>query len=166
MDKHNIRPVTLADAARLAEIYNYYIVNSSATLELEPIDAEEMSSRIADISTDHLYYVCENEGRIVGYAYAHPWRTRAGYKGHSLETTVYIDHEAKHQGIGSALMHHLISQCKAIGYHALIANTTDTNDASRALHEKLGYRQVAHYAEVGRKFDRWVGINSFELMLY
>ena len=165
MDTNNIRPVRLADAARLAEIYNYYIVNTTVTLELEPITADEMARRIAEISAHHPYYVYEENGRVMGYTYAHPWKTRAGYIGHSLETTVYLDHEVKHGGIGSALVNRLIEYCKAEGFHVLIANATDENQESRAFHEHLGFKQVAYYSEVGRKFNRWLGIKSFEKKL-
>ena len=165
MDKNNIRPVRLSDAARVAEIYNYYIVHTTVTLELEPITADEMAHRIAEISANYPYYVYEVDGRVVGYTYAHPWNTRAGYIGHSLETTVYLDHEAKHSGIGSALVGQLIEYCKTEGYHVLIANAVDENKESRAFHEHLGFKQVAYYTEVGRKFNRWLGIKSFEKKL-
>lgn len=165
MDTNNIRPVRLTDAARLAEIYNYYIEHTTVTLELEPITADEMARRIAEISEKYPYFVYESEGRVLGYTYAHPWNTRAGYKGHSLETTIYLDHEAKHGGIGVVLINHLIEFCRAEGYHALIANAVDENQESRAFHEKLGFEQVAYYTEVGRKFNRWLGIKSFEKKL-
>ena len=165
MDTSNIRPVRQADAARLAEIYNYYIEHTTATLELEPVTADEMSRRIGEIAASHPYFVYEVDGRVLGYTYAHPWKTRAGYIGHSLETTVYLDHEVKRGGIGSALMECLIERCRAEGYHVLIANAVDENQESRAFHEKFGFEQVAYYTEVGRKFNRWLGIKSFEKKL-
>ncbi len=161
----HIRPVRIADAARLAEIYNYYIVNTTVTLELEPITADEMARRISEISSSHPYFVYEEDGKILGYTYAHPWKTRAGYQGHSLETTIYLDVEARHKGIGRLLVQHLEEECGKAGYHVLIANATDENKDSLAMHERLGFKQVAHYEEVGRKFDRWIGINSFEKKL-
>ena len=165
MDTNNIRSARIVDAARLAEIYNYYILHTTVTFEVEPVTADEMARRIAEISADYPYYVYESDGRVIGYTYAHPWNKRAAAKGHSLETTVYLDHEAKHEGVGSALMNHLIERCKTEGYHALIANVTDENQASQAFHESLGFKQVAYYTEVGRKFNRWLGIKAFEKML-
>ena len=165
MDTNNIRPVRLTDAARLAEIYNYYILHTTVTLELESITTDEMARRIAEISAIHPYFVYEEDGCVLGYTYAHPWNTRAGYKGHSLETTVYLDYKVKHGGIGSALVDCLVDSCRVAGYHALIANVTDENNVSCAFHEKLGFKEVAYYKEVGRKFDHWVGIKSFEKMI-
>lgn len=164
-DTYNIRPVRMSDAARLAEIYNYYIVNTTVTLELEPITADEMARRISEISAFYPYFVYEKDGNILGYTYAHPWKTRAGYQGHSLETTVYLDVEARHMGIGRLLVEHLEETCRKAGYHVLIAYASDENKDSLAMHERLGFKQVAHYEEVGRKFDRWIGINSFEKKL-
>ena len=164
-EENAIRPVRTTDAKRLAEIYNHYITNTTVTLELEPITAEEMEKRIREISATHPYFVYEENGDILGYTYAHPWKTRAGYQGHSLETTVYLDINARHRGIGRRLVQHLEDICRKAGYHVLIANAVDENKDSLAMHERLGFKQVAHYEEVGRKFGRWIGINSFEKKL-
>lgn len=165
IDNSNIRPVRESDAARLAQIYNYYIVNTTVTFELEPITADEMARRISEISASYPYFVYEKDGIVLGYTYAHPWKTRAGYQGHSLETTIYLDVDTRHMGIGRLLVEHLEATCRQAGYHVLIANATDENNDSLAMHERLGFRQVAHYEEVGRKFDRWLGISSFEKKL-
>ena len=115
IDNSNIRPVRESDAARLAQIYNYYIVNTTVTLELEPITADEMARRISEISASYPYFVYEKDGIVLGYTYAHPWKTRAGYQGHSLETTIYLDVEARHMGIGRLLVEHLEATCRQAG---------------------------------------------------
>ena len=165
MNELELRTATPADAPRLAEIYNHYILHSTATFEVSPVTDEEMAHRIVDISASFPYFVGLLQGRIVGYCYAHPWNTRAACRGRSLETTVYVDHEAGRCGVGSALMCHLISRCRQDGYRALIANITDRNHASMAMHEKLGFRMVGHYREVAEKMGLVLGTIAYELMI-
>lgn len=162
--KVTIRNVRPSDAQEIADIYNYYIVHTTITFETEPVTKQEMERRIKEISANYPYFVCEEDGNIMGYCYAHPWRTRAAFL-HTLETSVYLCHEAKHHGIGIQMVKHLIDLCKVQGYHALIACITDENQDSCTFHERLGFKQVAHYEQVGWKFDRWLGLNDFELIL-
>ncbi len=165
MNKLELRPATVADAPRLAEIYNHYILHSTATYEMAPVTDGEMARRIADIAAEYPYFVGLMDGHIVGYCYAHPWNTRAACHGHSLETTVYVDHDAEHHGIGTTLMRHLIDHCRQAGYRALIANITDHNQPSMRMHEKLGFEVVGHYREVAEKMGQVLGTVAYELMI-
>lgn len=83
----------------------------------------------------------------------------------TLETTVYLAPEACHKGIGPLLMTHLIDECRRQGYHALIACITADNLSSLRFHQRLGFRQVSRFSEVGRKFDRWLDVIDLELIL-
>ena len=99
-----IREANLCDAPRLADIYNYYITQTTVTFETEAITAEEMQHRIAEVKEQGLpYLVCECSGKIVGYSYVHPWRTRAAFL-HSKELSVYFDHTCRHKGWGSQIV--------------------------------------------------------------
>lgn len=160
----HIRPVTLADAKAITGIYNHYIKNTTVTFEIEPITADEMAGRIKDISAHFPYFVYEKDGRILGYCYAHLWKQRAAYS-KTLETTIYIDEHAVHHGIGSLMVEHLIKLCRAQGYHALIACITEGNEASVKMHERLGFKQVSEFKEVGKKFGRWLGVVDLEYIL-
>lgn len=160
-----LRSATTADAPRLAEIYNHYILHSTATFETAPVTDAEMARRVADISGSYPYFVGLREDRIVGYCYAHPWNVRAACKGHSLETTVYVDHEAERHGVGTALMRHLIDHCRQAGCHALVANITDRNKPSMRMHEKLGFCLVGHYLEVAVKMGQVLGTMAYELLI-
>ncbi len=160
----HIRPVTLADTEAIISIYNYYIKETTVTFETEPITAAEMAKRIKDISASFPYFVYEKGGKILGYCYAHPWKERAAYS-NTLETTVYIDKHAVRQGLGSLMVRHLIDLCRAQGYHALIACITEENEASVKMHERLGFKQVSGFKEVGKKFGRWLDVADLEYML-
>ena len=123
-----------------------------------------MRSRIVDISAQFPYFVNEEEGKVTGYCYAHLWKERAAY-GHTLETTVYLSADTRRQGIGTILMLRLIEECRREGYHTLIACLTDPNEASAALHLRLGFRKVSCFKEVGLKFGHWLNVADYELML-
>ena len=159
-----LRPVTLADAGRIAAIYNKYIADTTITFETEPVSVEVMRGRIDSISSAFPYFVYEYDGELLGYCYAHLWKEREAYS-KTLETTVYLAPEACHQGIGSRLMRLLIEECRRQGYHALIACITADNLSSLRFHQRLGFRQVSRFSEVGRKFDRWLDVIDLELVL-
>lgn len=159
-----IRPVTLSDAERITEIYNHYIAETTISFETEPLTVAQMEARINDISAHHPYFIYESNGMILGYCYAHPWKERAAYSA-TLETTIYLDKDATHRGIGRQLMQHLIEACRAKGFHALIACITADNAPSITLHKELGFRQVSLFKEVGRKFDRLLDVVDMELLL-
>ena len=159
-----LRPVTLADAGRIAAIYNKYIADTTITFETEPVSVEVMRGRIDSISSAFPYFVYEYDGELLGYCYAHLWKEREAYS-KTLETTVYLAPEACHQGIGSRLMRLLIEECRRQGYHALIACITADNLSSLRFHKRLGFRQVSRFSEVGRKFDRWLDVIDLELVL-
>ncbi|MCD7923499.1 MAG: N-acetyltransferase family protein [Bacteroides sp.] len=158
-----LRRVELEDAKAITAIYNEYVIHSVATFDTEPLH-EEMRSRIAAIAARFPYFVYEEEGEIVGYCYAHPWKEKAAYA-HTLETTVYLSPGQVGRGIGKLLMKRLIEECRRDGYHALVACITETNEASNALHLGLGFKQVSHFEKVGLKFGRWLDVMDYELLL-
>lgn len=149
-----IRPVRLDDAERVASIYNRYVSKTTITFETEPVPVEVMRGRIDSISSAFPYFVYEYDGEFIGYCYAHLWKEREAYS-KTLETTVYLAPEACHKGIGPLLMTHLIDECRRQGYHALIACITADNLSSLRFHQRLGFRQVSRFSEVGRKQHRF-----------
>jgi len=160
----NIRSAALADAAQIAEIYNYYIKTSHATFELEPIGAAEMEKRIREgFDRNYPFLICEENGEIVGYAYGHQFRARRAYR-HSIEVSVYIKNGAEGNGIGTKLYRELFAEISEKDFHAIIAGISLPNDASIKLHEKFGFEKIAHFREVGFKFRRWIDVGYWELL--
>lgn len=160
-----IRNVESRDIGAITDIYNWYIVNSTATFEIDPLGRRAMAERISGFTSAGMpYMVFEDNGTVQGYCYAHRWKERAAYR-HTLETTVYVHPDCLHRGIGRQLMEKLIADCRTAGYRALIACITEGNAASYALHRVLGFRQVSCFRDVGRKFDRWLGVVDYELLL-
>lgn len=163
-DKEMIRPVTLDDANAITDIYNRFILETTISFETEALTTDAMASRIKDISAEYPYYVYEVDGQIAGYCYAHKWKEREAYK-YTLETTIYLSPQYQRQGIGHQLMHRLIDDCRAAGFHALIACITGDNEASISMHRKLGFEQKSCFEKVGNKFGQWLDVVDMELLL-
>lgn len=160
-----VRDATAADAEAIAGLYNHFVVATVVTFEESAVPAVEMARRIAEVQAAALpWLVATREGRVVGYAYAAPWRARSAYR-HSVEITVYVDQAMPGQGIGSALYTELFARLRARGVHAVIGGITLPNDASVALHERFGMRKVAHFAEVGFKFGAWRDVGYWQCVL-
>lgn len=161
---NKIRNVTANDAPAIAQIYNTYVIHSTATFETEPIDTATMKKRIAAIFPAFPYLVYEADGQVLGYAHAHLWKERAAYA-RTWESTVYVRQDALKKGIGSALMKKLIGECRKMHCQALIACITGGNEASVGLHKKLGYYQVSRFDKVGYKLGQTLDVVDLELLL-
>ena len=160
-----IRPAAPEDAAAICAIYNHYIATTTISFEEEPVSAGEMAQRVADVQAAGLPWLVAMEGgRLLGYAYATRWRARPAYRT-SVESTVYLDREAGGRGVGSLLYHALLDELRRREVHMVIGGIAQPNARSVALHEKMGFRKVAHFSEVGRKFGRWIDVGYWELKL-
>lgn len=157
-----VRHINQEDHQAVVDIYNYYIRHSIVTFEEEPIDLPEISSRIAQVSEKMPWLVYEDNGTIQGYAYASPWKGRSAYR-YCAECTVYLAHSAHRQGIGTQLYEQLIGEMKDLNYHVLIGGIALPNPGSIALHEKMGFEKVAHFREVGFKFDTWIDVGYWQI---
>jgi len=159
-----IRKANPADADRIAEIYNHYILHSVISFEETPVTGPEMLGRMVEVQQNFPWLVYEDDGAIAGYAYATPWKNRDAYR-HSVETTIYVDRAKLGKGIGVRLYEPLLKTLRDRDLHIVMAGIALPNDGSVAIHEKFGFVKVAHYCEIGRKFDRWVDVGYWQLML-
>ncbi len=160
-----IRPASVADAPALAAIYNDYVVETTISFEETPVSATGMGERIASTLAAGLpWLVVEQEGHVLGYAYASPWRSRSAYR-FSVESSVYLAKEAAGQGLGTLLYQALLAALRELGMHVVIGGIALPNPASVALHEKMGFRQVACFEEVGFKHDSWRDVGYWQLRL-
>jgi L-amino acid N-acyltransferase YncA len=154
-----VRAATEADAAALAEIYGDAVLNGFGTFEEEPPSAADMDSRRRAVQDKGLpYLVAEIDGRVLGFAYAGPFRPRAAYR-YTLEDSVYVSPDAKGKGVGRAVLSAVIAACEALGVRQLMAVIGDTGNAgSVGLHRALGFEQTGIGKSVGYKHGRWVDI--------
>jgi L-amino acid N-acyltransferase YncA len=160
----SIRAATSADAARCAEIYAPYVTDHWVSFELEPPDVAEMARRIASYGESHAWLVAEVEGRIAGYAYGSPHRTRAAYST-SADVAIYVDAGCARSGIGRQLYEALFARLKERGVHAVFAGIVFPNTASVRLHEAMGMTPVGVYREVGWKMGGWRDVGWWQRLL-
>lgn len=160
----NIRKAELKDASQIADVYNYYVQQTHHTFETEPIVAEEMEKRIAEVTSDYPFLVAEEDGEIVGYAYATQFKLRQAYE-YASEVSIYVRNAAKQKGIGTQLYTQLFDDLQETEAHAVVAGISLPNDASVRFHERLGFEKVAHFKEVGYKLGRWIDVGYWEKIL-
>lgn len=160
-----IRPAKPEDAKAVVSIYNHYILHSHATFEIDPVLEKEMAQRIKKVQEEFSlpWLVMEDQSQVIGYAYATQWKARVAYS-KTTETSIYLHKDQGGKGHGFPLYSELINQLKTLGYHAIIGGMSLPNDASRALHEKLGFKKIGAFKEVGYKFDRWIDVGYWELV--
>ena len=163
-DKTVIRPVRADDAACLCDLYNYFVETSIVTFDEERLTEATFQAKIGDVSETHPWFVYDLNGTPKGYALAGPWKSRCAYR-YSVETTVYVSPAHQGSGIGTALYRHLIDSLVRTEVHSLIAGIALPNPASIVLHEKLGFEKIGHFKEVGRKFDKWLDVGYWELLI-
>jgi phosphinothricin acetyltransferase len=152
-----IRPSRDEDIAAITAIYGHHVRHGLASFEEVPPPAEEIARRRRDILGRGLpYLVAEDHGRVVGYCYAGPFRTRSAYR-YTLEDSIYIDPAETGRGIGRALLEPLLARCTELGYRQMVAviGGSDTLPSIR-LHQALGFMRIGVLPAIGFKFDRWV----------
>jgi phosphinothricin acetyltransferase len=157
-----IRPAAEDDAAALAAIYRPYVEDSRISFEEIAPDPAEMARRIAgEMPGYHPWLVAEEDGHLLGYAASSPFRARAAYRW-VVETGIYLAEEAKGRGIGRALLAPLVELLERQGYVAAIGAIALPNDASVALHERLGFIHSGTYRRVGFKAGEWLDVGLWQ----
>lgn len=166
-----IRKAKLEDAKRLVEIYDYYVRETAISFEYETPSVEEFTDRMRKIMESYPYLVVECDGRIEGYSYAYKLKDRAAYD-HSCETTIYMDKDAKRNGMGRMLYEKLEDELKKIGVTNLyacigypIVEDEHLTKNSVEFHDHMGYRMVGEFRRCGYKFDTYYSMVWMEKIL-
>ena len=161
MEPQLIRRAEASDAQVITEIYNWYILHTTATFETEIIDELEMQRRILEKLSTHDWLVAEVSGRIVGYAYYGVFRHRSAYA-HTVESTIYLSEGSVGKGLGTRLYSTLIHSAAEKGFRELIGVIALPNAASVRLHTKLEFREVGRLEGVGSKFGRFIDVSLWQ----
>ena len=156
MSEMRIRPAERGDLARLTEIYNYYVVNTPVTFDVEPYTVERREAWFVQFGVKgrHRLLVAELGGSVIGYAGTTRFRPKAAYET-TVETTVYCAPEVVRKGIGSKLYAELFAVLKGEDIHRFVAGYALPNAATEALHRRFGFKTVGVFSENGRKFGRY-----------
>jgi len=152
-----IRPSCDDDVAAITAIYGHHVLHGVASFEEVPPSEAEMARRRAEIvGRGFPYVVGERDGKIVGYCYTGPYRTRVGYR-FSVEDSIYIDPSEVGRGIGRALLAEVIERSTELGYRQMIAviGGSETLPSIR-LHAALGFAHIGVFTGIGVKFGRWI----------
>jgi phosphinothricin acetyltransferase len=153
-----VRAAADTDLAAISAIYAHHVLNSLGTFEEVPPGLDDMAARRAAIVARNLPYLVADDGGVVGYAYAAPFRPRAAYR-FTVEDSVYIAPNRMGQGVGKALMAALIEACAALGVRQMLAVIGDSGNAgSVGLHRAMGFETIGVTRGVGFKFGRWVDV--------
>jgi phosphinothricin acetyltransferase len=181
----HLRLATAADAEAINAIYNHYIPLSTCTFDLEPMPLATRQAWLADHDAAHPVTVATlpgetragrvpagetiagrvpADGSVAAWGSLSRFRARPAY-GHTVESSVYVDHRHHGRGLGRLMVDDLLERARALGYHTVVAGVTGDQETSLVLHRAAGFSEVARFREVGRKFDRWLDVVFLQLML-
>lgn len=159
MTTPSIRPAVAADIPAITTIYAHAVLHGTASWELDPPDEAEMLRRFEAVAAGgYPYFVAEEAGRLLGYAYAGAYRPRPAYRS-TVENSIYIAPDSQGRGVGGALLDALMQECTRRGFRQMIAVIGDGTGASlgsRRLHERAGFRLIGAAEKVGFKHGRWL----------
>ena len=157
--EYSYRDVVAEDLPDILEIYNHYVLNSVVTLDEKPMSLTALRRKFAKTQEKKMPFIVavNPAGQILGFAYVYPWREKAAYR-FTVENAIYLGPAATGKGLGKDLLGDLIERSRAAGLKEMIAVIADKGaEASIAMHEKFGFKEVGHMGKVGFKFDRWLG---------
>ena len=161
--RFSVRPAVEGDLEAINDLYNHYVRETHVTFDIDPITLEarrEWFSHYA-LTGRHRLFVAISDETVLGYASSSRYRPKIGYET-SVETSVYLAADAVGHGAGSSLYTALFGVLEGQDVHRAYAGVALPNPASIALHEKFGFKKVAHFTEQGRKFGRYWDVVWFE----
>jgi phosphinothricin acetyltransferase len=161
-----VRPATEEDLEAINEIYNHYVVSTHFTFDDEPVTMASRREWLThyEPAGRHRVFVAAESERVVGFATSSRFRPKPAYIT-SVETSIYVAPEAAGRGLGGQLYTALFKALEGEDVHRAYAGIALPNPESIALHEKFGFRRVAHFSEQGRKFGRYWDVDWFEKAL-
>lgn len=160
LQNYTLRVATEADAEELLKIYAPFVESedrnlSDVSFEYEAPSVSEFAGRIRDISAKYPYIVCEHEGSLIGYVYAHPYIARAAYQW-GAEVTIYLAPEGQGIGLGRIMYTKLEELLRLQGVVVTYACVTKSNEHSVRMHEALGYKIIGTFDNTGFKNGHWL----------
>jgi L-amino acid N-acyltransferase len=159
-----IRPATPADLPAINDIFNHYVLHTTATYTEQPTSLETRHQWLADHSPRHPVIVSELHGEIVAFAALAPFRPQSAYR-NTAESSLYVRPDMHRRGIGSALLADLIGRARRLGHHSIIAIIDSAQEPSLRLHRRFGFQERGRLLEAGQKFGRRLDVVYLQLLL-
>lgn len=160
-----IRPAVPSDLPAILDIVNHSILNTTTNYSYEPETLADREAWFQLQQAGHFpVIVAEKAEKTVGFGTYGPFRNKIGYR-FTVEHSVYVHEDHQKAGIGRSLLEELIRLARARGMHVMIAGVDTSNEGSFLFHQRMGFVQVAHFREVGFKFDRWLDLIFMQLYL-
>lgn len=158
-----IRPATAGDVPAITEIYNHAVLHTTASFDLEPKSIEDRQRWLDSRSPRHPVLVAEQDDSVLAWGALSRFSERPAYDA-TVELSVYV-HPARHrQGIGRALTVALLEAAAVVGVHSVLARICTENEGSVSMVHSLGFAEAGTVREVGRKFDRWLDVVTWEYL--
>ena len=160
-----VRKASADDLPAMLVIYNDIIINTTAVYDYTPHTLEMRRQWFSAKSAGGFpVFVAEEDSKVIGFGSIGPFRNWSAYK-YSVENSIYVAAEQRGKGVGKLLLPPLIRAAEEMNMHTVIASIDDTNISSLRLHEKFGFKEVAHFKQVGYKFGRWLDLKFLQLIL-
>ncbi|MCW3116148.1 MAG: acetyltransferase [Chitinophagaceae bacterium] len=150
----------------MLEIYNDIILNTTAVYDYEP-HTFEMRRQWFQVKQEQGFpvFAAEENGNLVGFSTLGPFRREWTAYRFSVENSVYVKTDVRGMGIGKLLVAPLIGAARNLKMHTIVAGIEATNEVSIKLHQRFGFKEVAHFREVGWKFGRWLDLKFLQLII-
>lgn len=164
MSEYNFEEINERHLSEVLEIYNYYALNTTATFHAHALSTDQMRELVFFENPGYKTFVINKDGSICGYAVIAQHKNREAYDG-TAEVMVYLKPDYIGKGLGSSAIRYIEEYAKSNAFHVLLAVICGENDKSIKLFEKNGYTKCAHYKEVGKKFDRFLDVVSYQKII-
>lgn len=164
MENVTIEELREEDLKDILDIYNWYVLNTTATWHYHVLDEDEMRPLVFSESGRYGTYVIKLDGVICGYVSVRQYKTREAYDD-TAEIGIYLREDCCGRGIGAVALKHIEEFSRSKSIHVLIASISGDNEGSTRLFEKNGYVKCAHFKEVGRKFGKILDNVAYQKIL-
>jgi len=159
-----IRKAKLKDLDAIGKIYNYEVMNSTATFDTKLRTKKQLLEWFHEHRTKYCIIVCENNNEIVGWASTSRWSDRLAYR-FTAENSVYVRKDFRGKGIGRRLLSELIKHSVKAGFHTIIARIAEGNQTSIKMHSESGFETIGIMKEVGLKFNKYIDVTLMQKLL-
>ncbi len=161
----HVRAATEADVPAIRDIYNYEVLNGTATFDTEPKTLEDRLAWFRELrESPYTVLAAEVAGEAVGWGCLQPYRSRPAYR-FTTEDSVYVHQDWRGRGIGKAILGRLVEIARVNGLRNIVAVIAEGHPDSEALHARFGFEHVGRLHKVGYKFEQWLDVVFMQLTL-